>query len=186
MPQIDIYQGDTKLPEHFEHQIRSFIRINWWDGYAHGDLEFTLSHVGENAIHLVLAEQHALISHVGIIHREITHTPTGQTFKMAGVGGVFTYPAFEKRGHGAALVRQATDLIRAEPDIDLGMLFTRPELEKFYGQHGWETMEKLKIMQGDPPKEHDHYTMVLLVSDKAKAARALFETGPFYVGLWSW
>lgn len=183
MAELHIYPDNASVPAHFEHQIRSFVRIHWYDSYVH-DLDEPLRADSDRPIHLVLAERHGLFSNTAIIRRQVEHA--GQRWNLFGVGGVFTYPAFRGRGYGAQIVGKATELILNDPEADFGMLFTMPSLEKFYGQHGWEAMPQLRVMHGQPPEEHDEFTMMLFVSERAKAARSSFETGSIHVGGWPW
>jgi predicted N-acetyltransferase YhbS len=133
----------------------------------------------------MMIEQGVLISHADVSERVISHL--GESYKLRGVGEVMTNPSFRRTGHGQRAVTAATDYIRTT-DADIGMLFTMPELESFYGSSGWEAINTQGITFGDPnqPRFDDAYVMMLFLSDKAKTHRADFEHGPIYVGHLLW
>ena len=135
--------------------------------------------------HFVAVERGQLISHADVSEHVITHR--GETYKLRGVGEVMTDPGFRRAGHGQRVIAAATDYIRST-DADLGMLFTMPELESFYGSSGWVTVDTQGIAFGDPdqPRFDDAYVMMLFLSDKAKAHRDDFTHGPIYVGKMLW
>jgi predicted acetyltransferase len=112
----------------------------------------------------------------------------GETYKVYGVSGVFTYPAFRKEGFGAQIVEAATRHIDAS-DADFALLFCLPELEAFYARHGWEVMRGTRISYGKPdaPEVDDHaFTMVRFVSPKGQQVRASLAKSIFYVGPYMW
>jgi hypothetical protein len=102
---------------------------------------------------------------------------------MACVGEVMTLTMFRGEGYGARAVAAATEFI-LNSDADIGMLFTAPELEKFYAASGWAVMPDLGIAYGSAaqPALGDEFTMMVFVSEKGKARRADFERGVVYVG----
>ena len=81
-------------------------------------------------MHFVRADGDLLVSHAQIVVPEVTHD--GHAMRIAGVGGVMTYPQFRGEGHGTAVMRRATDHILADPSFDVGMLFCAPETVAFY------------------------------------------------------
>jgi len=135
--------------------------------------------------HFVIVERGLLISHADVSERIITHE--GETFRLGCVGEVMTHPAFRREGHGQRVIAAASDYIRAK-DADVGMLFTMPELESFYGSGGWETVNTQGITFGDPaqPKFDNAFVMMLFVTEHGRAKRDCFNRGPIYVGSTLW
>lgn len=56
---------------------------------------------------------------------------------FAGVGGVMTPAACQRRGFSSALVHFAQEFIFSELDAEYGLLFCLPELTPFYARLGW-------------------------------------------------
>ncbi|MEO8392302.1 MAG: GNAT family N-acetyltransferase [Chloroflexota bacterium] len=140
---------------------------------------------GRRLEHFMVVEGDQLVSHADVSERIISHR--GETYKLRGIGEVMTDPNFRRTGHAQRAVAAASDYI-CTTDADIGMLFTMPELESFYGSSGWITINTQGVTFGDPdqPRFDDAYVMMLLLSDKAKAHRADFEHGPIYVGHLLW
>jgi len=186
MPELQIYDNAT-LPAHFAHQIRSFIRIQWFDPYALGMWDDALWDDDERPTHIVVAERQAVLSYAMILRRPLT-TFDGQPILVLGVSSVLTYPAFRKRGYGAQVVAEVSRRIASDPEADLGMLFTSPDLETFYAAHGWEALREIKVLHGlaEAPEDSGTFTMALFVSDRAKAMRPAIDRAAIYGGQWLW
>jgi predicted GNAT family N-acyltransferase len=185
MPELQIHTNAT-LPAHFAHQIRSFIRIQWFDPYALGIWDDELWSDDERPTHVVVAERQAVLSYAMILRRPLTFD--GQPILVLGVSSVLTYPAFRKRGYGAQVVAEVSRRIASDPAADLGMLFTSPDLEKFYAAHGWEALRQIKVLDGPShtPKDSGAFTMALFVSERAKAMRPAIDRAAIYGGQWLW
>lgn len=185
MPQVSIYPSNAELPANLECQIRAFIRITWFDAYQY-DLNAPVSPEEWHPTHVVMADQHAVIGYAGVVWQMVEHN--GETYKCYGLSGVFTYPAFRKKGYGRQIVDAATDRIRQDPAADIALLFTDTSLEKFYAQAGWEAMNKTIIHIGkkDQPEHFDNFCMMMFLSDKGKQNRAQFEEKPFYFAEYGW
>jgi GNAT superfamily N-acetyltransferase len=184
MAQLSIFDTDS-LPEAHEHQIRSFIRLHWHDEYQFS-LDGPLVPAERHPQHLVVHDRHALFSHGRVIWVPLEHA--GETYRLYCLGDVLTYPAFRRRGHGAAIVAAATRLIRDDPAADAAILFTDPATTPFYAAHGWEAMPTLKASYGHPvaPEPAQGTAMMLLVSDMAQANRAVFERDELRLPGWGW
>jgi hypothetical protein len=181
-----VHYSTEQLPPNIAAQFKSaYQQIFLGDG-ADDDPMFEEPFVpGRSLEHFMVIEQGVLISHADVSERVISHL--GETYALCGIGEVMTNPNFRRAGHGQRAVTAATHYIRTT-DADIGMLFTMPELESFYGSSGWETINTQGITFGDPdqPRFDDAYVMMLFLSDKAKAHRADFEHGPIYVGHLLW
>jgi predicted GNAT family N-acyltransferase len=186
MPEMKIYRPEDALPADYECQIRAFIRMLWHDEYAYNiDAPFTQPE--RHVSHVVFAERHALFSYARVNWVNVEHA--GQTYRLYCLGDVFTYPAFRKRGYGRQVVDVGTKLIRADADTDAAILFTDPELEKFYAQSGWEHIAGLNSTKGGPehPEPQDgSFVMMLFLSDKAKQHRTDFETHTLNLPGYGW
>lgn len=177
--------SDGNMPSAYVHQLRSFIRIHWFDIY-----QYELSPlVGEPSWHsryFMMVEGECLYSSANAVWSMVEHQ--GERYKMYGLSGVFTYPAFEGRGFGSQVVKAATDYIRQEPNADMAILWTGENLFNFYGRCGWEPMPDMTVHRGekDNPEVYNGHAMMLFVSDRAKQNRHLLNEYPFYFGAFTW
>jgi predicted N-acetyltransferase YhbS len=182
MPELKIYRFNEALPAEYECQIRSFIRLTWYDGYVH-NLDEPLVPPERHPQHVVVADRHAVISHARVNWVDVEHQ--GQHLKVYCLGDVFTYPAFRKKGHGRSIVDAGTALIREDKTADAAILFTDPELEPFYGASGWEPIDLTPSMgQVESPEPYEAHTMMLFLSERAK--RHVFENQPIFLPGYGW
>ncbi|MFN8418887.1 MAG: GNAT family N-acetyltransferase [Anaerolineae bacterium] len=187
MPQLTIYRFNEALPPELECQIRAFIRLTWYDAYAENpDLEAPMLPPDDHPQHVVLAERHALISHARLSWVQVDHA--GERFKTYCLGDVFTYPAFRGKGYGRIVADAATALIREDGDADIAILFCDPKLEEFYGQCGWSHVPDLTANIGeiDALEPHNHFAMMLLLSDKARRSQDAFRTQTIFLPGYDW
>ena len=77
-------------------------------------------------MHFVRADGDLLVSHAQIVVPDLERD--GRRLRIAGVGGVMTYPQFRGEGHGTAVMRRTTDHILTDPSFDVGMLFCEPDV----------------------------------------------------------
>lgn len=175
----------SELPIEIGCQISGFVRLVWLSHLRGEDRFWTRHDPTSNTQHFVVVERGVLISHAGVIQREIAHL--GESYRLMGLSGVFTYPDFRGEGYGTQVVEAATQYIRAS-GVDIGMLFTGLDLDPFYLPIGWERLRREGIHFGDPaqPQFDDSHLMMLYLSDKAKARRDDFEAGELYVGKGLW
>jgi len=183
-PKLKTYTSD-EIPAEYEHQIRSFIRIEWWDSYQY-DLNPPLGNPDYSPLNFVLVEGDCLYGALKVNRKLIAHQ--GQDYMCYGLGGVFTYPAFRKRGYGAWIVREATAYIRKQDDADVAVLWTEIHNIPFYERNGWEYTPNIKMMLGDPmsPYQSAEHVLMLFISDKAQANRQQFIEHPVYFGKRGW
>jgi GNAT superfamily N-acetyltransferase len=166
MPELSITES---LSEAHEHQVRSFIRLHWHDEYLYS-IDAPLVPAWRHPRHVIVADRHALISHGRVIWVPFEHQ--GETHRLYCLGDVLTYPAFRRRGHGGAVTKAATDLIRSDPEADLAILFCDPKGAGFYERHGWTAVPELVAMRGfgDERERQEGLAMVLRLSDRGRAA----------------
>lgn len=185
MYEVQHVRSDQLAPE-IGCQVSSYIRLQWLTHLKGDDRFWVLIDPTGHVEHFYIAERGVLISHASVISRTIAHS--GETYRLYGLGAVFTYPAFQREGYGQQVVTAATDYI-LRSDVDVGMLFCAPELAHFYAVSGWTAVNYPGIQSGDldqPELDAGMFVMMLFVSAKAKAHRGDFEHGPIYVGEWTW
>jgi len=183
-PEIKTYTSDA-LPTAYEHQIRSFIRMEWWDSYQY-DLNPPLGNPDYQPLNFVMVEGDCLYGALKVNQKLVEHQ--GQTYVCYGLGGVFVYPAFRKRGYGAWLVNEATTYIQHQADADIAVLWTLKHNIAFYERNQWEYISQIRMMLGDPtvPYQSTDFVMMQFVSDQAQSNRQQFIDSPIYFGKRGW
>lgn len=180
MPRVEVHDA-AELPERWKLQVLSFLRINFTDGFVGANLYRNWISGVDNTRHVVIVEGDMLIAHTEVKWKWLEHA--GERFKVFGLSGVLTYPAFRKQGYGAWVIREGTSLIRVS-DADLGVLGCDPELEGFYAAAGWEPMRESRVLVGDPsgPTPDEGRLMMLFLSEKGMRGRQKFIDLPIYWG----
>jgi len=175
MEELHVYQSTEELPKQFEWQIRTFLRILWFSANE-DELNEPLTAAELHPVYFVLAKEDRLVSYARIIWMYINHL--GNTYKMYGLGDVFTFPASRNKGYGRRVVSSATNYIRADSDADVALLLTEPSLENFYQPSGWEHIPNLMLLTGEQisPQLRDDFAMMLFLSQKARHNRTNFQT----------
>jgi GNAT superfamily N-acetyltransferase len=151
----------SALPRELEIQVLAFMRIVWDDLFDDDRLRTRLWE-DPRAIHFVRAEGNLLVSHAQVVIPQLAHGRG--PLRIAGLGGVMTYPQFRGEGHGSAVMRRATDHIRSDPAIDLGMLFCDPKLIPFYEPCGWTKLSGGRVVVDRSGEPED---VVMTVGDPA-------------------
>jgi aminoglycoside 2'-N-acetyltransferase I len=175
MEELHIYRSTKDLPRQFEWQIRTFLRILWFDNNE-DDLNEPLTAAELHPVYFVLAREDSLVSYARLIWMNINHL--GNSYKMYGLGDVFTFPASRNKGYGRRIVSAATDYIRADTEADVAILLTESGLENFYRSSGWEHFPELTLLTGEQanPQVRDDFAMMLFLSGRAKQNRSDFQT----------
>jgi GNAT superfamily N-acetyltransferase len=154
----DLTYARLDLPRELEIQVLAFMRIVWGDAFEGDDRLRTRLWDDERAVHFVRADGDLLVSHAQIVAPPIVHQ--GRPLRIAGVGGVMTYPQFRGEGHGAAVMQRTTDHIRSDPSFDLGMLFCAREVAPFYERFGWTELPAGRVLVG-PREEPEDVAMTV-------------------------
>ena len=172
------------LPDAYAHQIRDFIRIHWFDIFQY-DIHAPALPDEWQPVYFVLVEGQALFSHAAVSTQTITCA--GQAYSCGGLGSVFTYPAFRKRGYGSQAAQAAMAYLQAS-SFDISLLWTDPDKAGFYERCGWEHHPSLHTYAGNPgsPEPYTAFTMFCLLSERAKRHRADFERNRVYIGQDGW
>jgi len=136
-------------------------------------------------VNIVLVENNILISHTAVLWKLLEHA--GEIYKVYGLNGVFTYPAFRRQGYGRRVVDAGTAYIKAS-DADIGMFHCDPDLKDFYAGSRWVPMEHSTTWIGakDSPEVSDELMMALFLSEKGKKGRSSFESEPVFFGDYTW
>ncbi len=182
----EIVYPSGEIPAHLKWQILSFLRIEWPDGFTGPNrLRDWISREEDHPISFMLVEKDILISHAEVVWKYLEHA--GETYKVYGLAGVFTYPAFRRQGYGTRVVALATAYIDRS-DADVGIVFTQPHLKEFYSRNGWLPMEKTVVLIGSKrdPAVSDQLVLMRFLSEKGKKGRTSLETVPVYFGEDAW
>jgi GNAT superfamily N-acetyltransferase len=177
-----LFYSSAELPADLKCQILSFMRVEWWEGFAgQNRLRDWISPAEHHPVHFVLVESGILISHTEVKWRMLDHA--GETYKTYGLSGVFTYPAFRRQGYGAQIVRAGTEYIH-QSDADVAVLWCDPKLEGFYAKNGWAPMHKAISMvlhdDGNLSPAIGELLMMRFVSEKGQRNRPVFEREPIH------
>ena len=184
MVQQHIFEN-KRLPDHFKCQVLSFQRIVWWEGFiGKNRLRNWITKEEMHPVSFLLEEEGILISYVEVVWKYLEHRD--EKYKVYGLTGVFTYPAFRKQGYGLQLLKTAKKYIEEKSDADLVMFHS--STRGFYEKAGFIPMETIETLVGDPnnPKKSKDTAFMLFLSDKGKAAQKDFETQPVYFGEETW
>src|SRR5215475_11143369 len=107
MVEHHVYRA-AEFPAVLEWQVRDFVRIVWSDSHVDSPA-VSLGDMTRDPINFVIVDGDMLISHAQVTTFTIDHADI--TYKVAGVGGVMTYPNFRNGGYGSRLVAAVTQHI---------------------------------------------------------------------------
>ncbi len=175
------YQHD-EIPPDLKCQILSFLRIVWPEDFTKTpEHRSWISRPEHHSVSFVLVDSGSLVSHAEVVWKYVDHA--AETFKVYGLGGVFTYPDYRGEGHGKRIVDAATASIRAS-DADVAMLFCASSLKDFYAGFGWIAMERSATLVGakDSLTASNELRMMLFLSEKGQMNRSAFEREDVYFG----
>ena len=183
MPELQQFTADT-MPDHFGWQILDFVRIHWFDIFAH-EKEAAVHPAMWHPTYFIIAEQRALYSNATVVWQDIT--VNGQPYRAYGLSSVLTYPAFRKQGYGSRVVTAATEFIKAQADADLAILWTDPPTESFYTTHGFVHPTDFFTTSGDPAApEPTHFSMLMFLSASGQRLQQALAGGSLYFGEHTW
>jgi GNAT superfamily N-acetyltransferase len=174
---IQTYHPD-QLPPDLKWQILSYLRAEWPEDFTRiSPRRDWLAHPDHHPLHMVIVDAGFLVSHAAVVWKYLDHA--GRTYKVYGLGGVFTYPDYRGRGYGRQIIDAGTDYIRAS-DADVGMLFCEPRLKDFYAHSGWIPVDSAPTLVGPPdkPSAIAELRLMLFLSERGKTGREAFENVP--------
>jgi hypothetical protein len=177
--------ASQEVPERFKCQILSFVRIQWPELFSGEQrLRDWTSKPELHPVTFLLEEEGVLISRLEVVWDKLAHA--GDTYLTYGVSSVLTYPAFRKQGYVSQLVLSAKTWIEQQAEADL--LLFHSTLTGFYEQAGFERMNRLVMLVGDPgqPERSPETAFMLFLSEKGKRSRSRFENASVYVGESTW
>jgi GNAT superfamily N-acetyltransferase len=164
------------LPAALRWQALAFMRTEWpeLDGPVLRDERLVGEHAPE---HVVAVDGDWLVSHAAIVRARVEHA--GAAFDARGLSGVFTFPAWRRCGHGAAVVAAATALVRTS-GADVGITLTGDDLAALYARAGWTPLPGAATLIGPPGQAQPIPALrtMLFLSAKGAAARRAFEDEP--------
>ncbi|MHB9070848.1 MAG: GNAT family N-acetyltransferase [Sedimentisphaerales bacterium] len=117
------------LVECFPADKEAFSRCSWWHSKPSWRI---LAHTSKNE----------LIGHVAIIKRNVAVGTQRSVVRTAGIQSVFIRPAQRGKGISDRLLMVAMEEA-ARQNLDSGILFCVPKLEKIYDRTGWRKTDSL-------------------------------------------
>lgn len=181
-----VIHSQEDLPPALHWQALSFKRMFWASAFQ-GEHRFDADWYppGYEVLHFSIVEGENLISHCELVR--LTFGLDDEVYQIYGLGAVMTFPPYRREGFARRVVEAATRHI-CTADVDLGLLFCRPELIPFYASCGWEAQSPEAVtVLGSTLRSEDveMVRMTLFVSEKGKAAREAFLHAPLTIE-WLW
>ncbi|OGY29725.1 MAG: hypothetical protein A3F33_00900 [Candidatus Woykebacteria bacterium RIFCSPHIGHO2_12_FULL_43_10] len=187
----------TEMSPVLKWQILTAMRFIWPEGFEGVNLDRTWICPGEfYPLHFIATDftrdgssksAKIVISHGAVLQRDLMHC--GETFRVLGLGGVYTLPAFRHSGVASDLVMKATDHILTRPRADVAIATCRPELVGWYSRFGWVPIKEGRIIpttETENGQPLDEVLLMLFISEKGRRAETLFREEPIYFGRDVW
>lgn len=173
----------AEFPENLKCQAVSFLRVQWPGGFVgENRLRDWVTREEDHPIHIVLVERDILISHTNVVWKYLDHD--GESYKVYGLTGVFTFPSFRAQGYGSQVIAAGTAYIQ-KSDADIAMLYCDESLRNLYAKQGWNHMITSTSYIGtkeQPELVDDEILMMLFLSPKGQRSRPAFETKQIHFG----
>jgi GNAT superfamily N-acetyltransferase len=90
-------------------------------------------------VRFVLYDKGELVSHAGLLQHHVS--VNGDPISVAGLGGVVTVPAAQRKGFARQLVEHAMKYAKTEWQVEAGLLFCRTQMINYYAALGWQPVE---------------------------------------------
>jgi len=135
-------------------------RLDSISGMAYGPDDSGLEWTDEADWRVWLEIEGEIVSFLIIVVREarVGETPV----RLAGIGGVATHPAHQRRGYAAQVMDAAAVFMRDSLRVDFGHLLCSPDLLPYYARFGWQAVEgPLLVDQPGGKISLDHIHMIL-------------------------
>jgi hypothetical protein len=179
MAELLVYpQAD--LPPQMHCQVLTFLRVEWPDGFVgENRLRNWITRIEHHPLSFLMVEDGLVISHAQVVWKYLEHC--GETYKIYGLTGVFTFPSFRGQGYGQRTISAATKYI-ANMDADVGMFHCSPHLEPFYAQASWIPIHGAVTLIGSraDPVQVDELMMMQFFTEKGRRGRESFERMPVF------
>lgn len=116
-------------------QALAFMRVEWSFIFSEDERFTTETYPIEfQPVHFVVTEGETSISYAATICLTLEHA--NRSYKVCGLGNVFTFPPYRGEGNGHKVLKLATNAIK-QSDVDLAILFCDPRRVSFYTLKGW-------------------------------------------------
>ena len=186
MPTTAIY-SQAEFPAILKWQALSFMRVEWsyiFTEEQDGKYSSETYPVEFEPVHFVVTEGDNLISYAATVLETIEHGD--RSYKVCGLGNVFTFPPYRREGNGHRVLELATNEIK-KSDVDVAILFCEPKNISFYAKASWISTATPTYIADDRDgyEIHDEQRMMLFISDKGKQGRSDFKQQPVYLN-WAW
>ena len=171
------------LPDHFRWQVISALRMMWPEDFAGTNCcPTTIFGPDWQSTHVVISAGDSVIAHAGFVLLDLTHC--GESYRVAGLGAVVTFPNFRRTGLGTRAVAEATRLID-ESEADVAALFCPNHLLRFYGQFGWSNQSEGLTTTGNPqsPTIEPEPRLMRFLSDHGRSGEHSFSTSPWHLSV---
>jgi predicted N-acetyltransferase YhbS len=99
---------------------------------------------------VVLEDEDLVIAHVGVVGRTIA--VGGTPLRVAGVQNVYVLPEYRGK-HLSTGVMRAAMTEAAHRDLDCGLLFCVPSLERVYASCGWQNLGRRRVVRVEHGRE---------------------------------
>ena len=126
-PQVEKLAGIVYTPELAAHD-------EWHDVVWSEAEEWLMGYLGDE-----------LVSVAGIHRRTIE--VNGERRLVAGIGGVKTYPDYEKRGYSTEVLNATNDVIAEKIAPDFSLIFVEKHNRAFYEKRGWRVFEGVVMVE---------------------------------------
>ena len=179
MPQIEVFTNGT-FPDALRWQAVAFMRVEW--PFVFQGAGRLLAHPyppSEEQIHIAMVEGDVLMSYATLLG--IDQPYDGMTYRMYGLGNMFTFPPYRREGLGRQVIHAATHFLE-HSEADMGALLCGEELVPMYGAHGW-VAASAPTYEGAPEraKPIEAVRMMIVVSERAQGERDSLLDAPMYV-----
>jgi aminoglycoside 2'-N-acetyltransferase I len=138
---------------------------------------YTWTPWGQKKWHVLVWLGDALVSHVGILQREVRAGE--RSVRVAGLYTVMTAPEWRGNGFATEALRVAVDFMRAELGADFGLLLCPDRVLPFYNSLGWHRVEEIVVFDQPAGKTVSELNaLVLPLGDGSWPTGALDFCGP--------
>jgi GNAT superfamily N-acetyltransferase len=127
-------------------QLLTMVRAQW-PGFLDEEClrDGWINRPEHNPVHFMYYLDNLVAAHVSVLCRDFWHDD--KSYRLYGLGHVYTFPDFRGRGYATRLVSAATDYIRSCA-ADIGLLTCAARLCPLYEQAGWRRADGVTLYAG--------------------------------------